>query len=388
MHIAYDAAPLLKKHKGGVGFAQADAVLSLSRAHPKDRFSLLYFSLRTPKKKRGRLAPYLRPNVELVPCPFYSGRLYRSLYGLFPVPFSLFFPRRADVTHCFDFLIPPGVRGKTVVSVPDTAYIHYPDSVPPLKRLLLRFNMPASLSRADVVLTASEYMREELIEHYGIDEKKVRVVYTSVDTARFSPNLDLARIHHVCESYGIRGEYILYMGATSPRKNLLRLIDAYAALLPKLGENPPKLVLAGKRGLRYERLEKKVARRGLKKHVVFCGYVSERDKPYLLCGARLFAFPSLSEGVGAPVLEAMACGVPVLTAAVGALPEVCADGAFFVDPKSTAQIREGLWQLLCDERLRFDVISRAQRRISDPCFSRAQNAERLYRIYSELCEKK
>lgn len=387
MHIAFDAAPLVKKQKSGVGFAQADAVLSLSRTHPKDRFSLLYFSLRAPKKKRGYLASYLLPNVELVACPFYTGRFYRATNGLFPLPFSMFFPRRADVTHFFDFIIPPGVKGKKVVSVPDTAYLHYPESVSPLKRLLLKWNMRSSLSRADRVITASAYMHDELVEYYGIAPEKVRVIYNSLDATRFHAGLDPARAAHVARRYGIEGDYILYMGALEPRKNLARLIDAYADLVSKMGDRAPRLVLAGRRGFRHEHLEKHVAARALEERVIFCGYVEEKDKPYLLCGARLFAFPSLSEGVCAPVLEAMACGTPVLTSAVAALPEVCADAPYYVDPESVTKIRDGLWSLLTDETLRNTCIERGLSRAAEPIFSREKNAEKLYGVYCELCEK-
>lgn len=384
MHIAYDAAPLVKKQKSGVGFAQADAVLTLSRVKPQDRFSLLYFSLRAPKKKRGYLARYLLPNVELVSCPFYTGRFYRATNGLIPLPFSMFFPRRADVTHFFDFLIPPGVRGKCVVSVPDTAYLHYPESVSPLKRLLLKWNMRSSLTRADRIITASEYMRQELVSYYGIAASKVRVIYTSVDTARFRADLEPVKIAHVCENYGIRGEYILYMGALEPRKNLSRLIDAYADLVYKMGDEAPQLVLAGRRSFGFEHLERKVARRGLSDRIVFCGFVAEKDKPYLLCGARIFAFPSLSEGVGAPVLEAMACGTPVLTSNTSALPEICADGALFVNPESVGDIRDGLHRLLLDPAFCEELCERALDRLLDGTFDRVQNAEALYRVYREL----
>ena len=295
----------------------------------------------------------------------------------------MFFPRRADVTHFFDFLIPPGVRGKTVVSVPDTAYLHYPESVSPLKRLLLKWNMRSSLRRADRILTASEYMREELLAYYGIPAEKVRVLYNSVDTARFKSDLDPARVLHMRETYGIGGEYILYMGALEPRKNLSRLVDAYARLCRRHGD-VPKLVLAGRRGFRHEHLERKVTRLGLTDSVIFCGYVAERDKPYLLAGARLFAFPSLSEGVGAPVLEAMACGTPVLTSDRGALPEICGDGALFVDPEETDSIYEGLVTLLFYEEKRLAIAANGVERTKDVRFSRTQNAEELYRIYQEL----
>lgn len=386
MHIAYDAAPLVRKQKGGVGLNQAQAILSLSRAHPQDRFSLLYFSLRRPKKKRAYLAPYLRSNVDLVPCPFYTGHFYRATYGIFPLPFSLFFSRRADVTHFFDFLIPPGVHGKKVVSVPDTAYLHYPESVSPVKRLFLKWNMRSSLARADRIITASEYMRTQLIEYYGTDPERVRVIQNPVDTSRFRPDLDPAKISHIKECYGIDGEYILYMGALEPRKNLSRLLDAYADLVPRLGERLPKLVICGRRGFGAEHPEKKAERRALGSRVLFCGYVAEKDKPYLLSGAKCFVFPSLSEGVGAPVLEAMACGVAVLTSNVAALPEICGDAALLIDPHSTPEIRDGLYRLLTDEDLRGQYAARGISRASLEIFSRANSTKCLYQVYQELCE--
>ncbi|MBQ2252577.1 MAG: glycosyltransferase family 4 protein, partial [Clostridia bacterium] len=262
-----------------------------------------------------------------------------------------------------------------------------PESVSPLKRLLLKWNMRSSLSRADCIVTASAYMENELVEYYGIFKEKVRVIHHSIDPTRFHPNLDPARAAHICRRYGVDGDYILYMGALEPRKNLARLIDAYAVLVERMGDKAPRLVLAGRRGFRHEHLEKHVASCQLEDRVVFCGYVAEKDKPYLLRGARLFAFPSLSEGVCAPVLEAMACGTPVLTSHVAALPEVCDDAPLYVDPESTDSIRDGLFALLTDDALRETCIERGLLRASSPIFSREKNAEKLYGVYRELCEK-
>ncbi len=386
MHIAYDAAPLVTKQRSAVGIAQAEAVLSLSRSHEADRFSLLYFSLRSPKKKRGHLAPYLRENVQLSPCGFYSGRLYRTLYGILPLPFSMFFKKRADVTHFFDFLIPPGVKGKCVVSVPDTSYLHDPTFISRSKRLFLKWNMRRSLSRADRIITHSESMKRELMEYYGIREEKLRVIAHSVDTQRFHANLEGAKIAHVRERYHLPERYLLYMGAIEPRKNLSRLVDAYAQLVTKMGRDLPVLVVAGRGGFRHELLRRKVERLGLSDRIRFCGYVAERDKPYLLCGAECFLFVSLMEGFGLPVLEAMSCGVPVLTSAIPAMEEVCGGAALLCDPTSTASIKEGLWTLLNNESLRGEYARKGFERAGLEQFSRTYTCEQLYNVYRELVE--
>lgn len=383
MNIGYDATPLLSEEKTGIGFVQSAAVTTLSAAHKADRFSLCYFCLRGAKKKRGYLAAYLRENVTLSPCTFFDGGLYRLLYGFLPLPYSLFFRRRMDITHFFNFLVPPGVRGKTVATVHDTAFLVYPDTVRTRTRLLLKWNMRRSLRRADRVVTVSEFTRDELTRFYGVAPEKVRVIHNCVDSARFRADLSEKEIARRKSAYRLPEEYLLYVGTLEPRKNLVRLVEAYAAFRQKHRE-APALVLAGRNGWMYESIYQKVEELGLQDSVHFPGYVDEKDKPYLIAGAKIFVFPSLYEGFGIPVLEAMACGVPVLTSNTSSLPEVCENAALLVAPQDSDAIAKGLARLYTDEALREQLIERGLARAALPEFTKEFSAEALYQVYLEL----
>jgi len=150
--------------------------------------------------------------------------------------------------------------------------------------------------------------------------------------------------------YGIRGDYLLYLGTLQPRKNLVRLVEAFAYLQPRPAAL--QLVLAGQKGWLYDELFARVGSLGLGDHVVFAGYVAEDDKAALLSGALSLVYPSLYEGFGMPVLEAMACGTPVLTSNVSSLPEVAGDAALLVDPLDVNAIAAGISRLMTDADLR------------------------------------
>jgi glycosyltransferase involved in cell wall biosynthesis len=156
--------------------------------------------------------------------------------------------------------------------------------------------------------------------------------------------------------YAIPGPYILFMGRLQPRKNLVRLIEAFARLASD--RSNLSLVLAGPAGWLAEPIHARVRELGLEGRVLFPGYVAETDKAALISGAQVFAYPSLYEGFGFPVLEAQACGVPLLAGTISSLPEVVGDGGLLVNPLDTSAIATGLARLLDDVDLRHDLIAR------------------------------
>jgi glycosyltransferase involved in cell wall biosynthesis len=163
-------------------------------------------------------------------------------------------------------------------------------------------------------------------------------------------------IERVKARYGIRGDYILYVGTLQPRKNLRRLLKAYAMVQKR--DETPCLVIAGRKGWLYDQIFQQVERLGLETEVIFPGYVPQDDLPTLLSGACFFVFPSLYEGFGLPVLEAMACGTPVLCSNVSSLPEVAGNVALLVDPLDVESMAEAMNRLLQDEGLRAQLVER------------------------------
>lgn len=179
----------------------------------------------------------------------------------------------------------------------------------------------------------------------------------------------------------IEGEYFLYLGTIEPRKNLERLIEAYHIFTQKV-KDAPKLVLAGGKGWLYDSIFAKVTELKLDKQVIFTKYVPSEDMNPLMCGALAFVFPSVYEGFGMPPLEAMACGVPVLSSDAASLPEVTGDCAVICDAYSAESISDGLFRLYSDENLRKELSVKGLERAKG--FTWERSAEILYNVYREL----
>jgi glycosyltransferase involved in cell wall biosynthesis len=241
---------------------------------------------------------------------------------------------------------------RSVVTVHDLGYLYYPEAHRLLDRLYLDLSTRYNARAATHLIADSSATQRDLIERYGTKPDKITVIYPGYDKATFQPVRDEEAIEAVKAKYDIAGDYILFVGTLQPRKNLTRLIEAYW----KLEAGSWKLVIAGKKGWLYEEIFQQVERLGLAGRVVFTDYVPEGDLPTLLSGARLFVFPSLYEGFGLPVLEAMACGTPVVCSNTSSLPEVAGDAAVLVDPLDVKGLAMAMERVLSDEELRAGLI--------------------------------
>jgi glycosyltransferase involved in cell wall biosynthesis len=377
--IAFDALPLMGRMTG-IGYCEAGQVSAMTAMHPEDAFTLNYFAMRHLNDRKADIQPYLRENVRAkhVFCHPY---LYRLVSTFLPLPYRWFFGKKVDVTHFFNYIVPPFVHGKTVVTVHDMVYRAYPETVRGRTRHMLDLGLVSSMRRADCIVTDSEFSKTEIIKYYPEFSGKIRVVPCGVDMQKFHPEQDAAKIAAMREAYGIPEEYFLYLGTLEPRKNLERLIDAYAAFA-KNHENPPALVLAGGKGWLYDGIFARVQELGLEQNVLFTQYIDAHDLCALLSGALAFTFPSLYEGFGMPPLEAMACGTPVLVSDAASLPEVTGDCAVIVKADSTASIADGLERLYTDEALRRRLSVQGRERAEG--FSWERSARMLYEIYEEI----
>jgi len=264
----------------------------------------------------------------------------------------------------------------SVVTVHDLGYRCYPAAHRSLDRLYLDLSTRYHVRVAAHILADSQATRDDLIREYGADPARITVVYPGVDETLRRVD-DPAAIAAVCAKYGISGEYVLYVGTLHPRKNLVRLIEAFSALKYKA----LKLVIAGQKGWLYDRIFARVRELGVEPRVLFPGYVADADLPALLSGARVFAFPSLYEGFGFPVLEAMACGVPVVCSNVSSLPEVAGDAALLVDPLDTGAWTTALERALTDEELRAELTTRGYAQVRRFSWQRA--AEETLKVLEE-----
>jgi glycosyltransferase involved in cell wall biosynthesis len=242
--------------------------------------------------------------------------------------------------------------------------------------------MRVSARKASKIIAISENTKKDIIDYFGIDEEKIRVIYLGVDR-QFSPQPDMDEVG-VLSKYNLPSGYILSVGTLEPRKNLIRLINAYK-MVASSGEPVPKLVIVGGQGWGDEELGKVVRESGLIDLVILTGYVPDEDLPALYRNTTVFVYPSLYEGFGLPPLEAMACGTPVITSNVSSLPEVVGDAAILIDPYNTTEIAQAIASVLKDkelrERLRMNGLARSN------LFSWDKTARETLKLYQEVIEE-
>jgi glycosyltransferase involved in cell wall biosynthesis len=241
---------------------------------------------------------------------------------------------------------------RSIVTIHDLGYLYFPEAHPPRQRWYLDRSTRWHTATAAHLLADSAATKRDLVERYHADPDKITVAYPGLDPAikRVTDPSEIARVR---ANYNVEGDYLLYLGTIQPRKNLQRLIEAFY----QLPTANCQLLLAGKPGWYSEQLLQLANDR-----VKFIGYVDAADKNALLSGATAFVFPSLYEGFGFPVLEALACGVPVLCSNTSSLPEVAGDTAVMVNPLDVDDIVRGLQEVTTNEDLRKTLIERGYQR--------------------------
>ncbi|GIV76001.1 MAG: glycosyl transferase family 1 [Litorilinea sp.] len=264
--------------------------------------------------------------------------------------------RRPDVlfvpSHVIPWLWPSRLLPAAVVTVHDLGYHYFPQAHPLFQRLYLQVSTRWNVRVASRVIAVSQATAQDLVRLYGVEPGRIRVIH---EAPMPLPPASPAQQEAVRRRYGLVRPYALYVGTLQPRKNLARLVEAYARLWQQQPV-PWDLVLAGGEGWLHRELQRLVERAGLAGHIHLTGYVPQAELPALLQGAYFFCFPSLFEGFGLPVLEAQSCGVPVMSANRSALPEIAGDAALYVDPMDVDAMAEAMLQLSQDEALRQRLI--------------------------------
>lgn len=335
MRVAIDATPLLLRSAGVKTYvyewirhlrrlASGDAVLAFPFLGAVDGYS-------HEKSVVGRTQTLLR--LALV---------HAANHSRLPL-LDLVCPR-VDVFHASHQLYNPPRRCKLTATVYDMTCWIVPETHPPWNIKGSRRFAESVLRRADGLIAISESTRADAIRILNLPEEKIEVIYPGIPEAYFRVTSGEATA--AAERYGLSRPYILFVGTVEPRKNLDALLDAWQLLAPSLRDEF-EMVVAGPAGWAPPET---VAR--LRSRARYLGYVPEADLPAITAGAAVFVYPSLYEGFGFPVAQAMAAGVPVVTSNVSSLPEVTAGAALLVDPRSPAEIRTALERLLSDPELR------------------------------------
>ncbi len=273
-------------------------------------------------------------------------------------------------------------RLRRVVTFHDVTFLLLPRRYPLLRRLYMEGVTRAAARVADAIITPSQAVRLDVIHRLGVPEERV-VAIPEAAGPRFVPIEDAEALGHIRSKYRLASRYILSVGSLEPGKNRARLIRAYAQLRSEGIDCP--LAVAGQPAWHYEGDFELVRRLGLDEQVRFLGYVPDDDLPAIYSGATLLAFPSLYEGFGLPVLEAMACGTPVIAANVSATAEVAADAALLVDPRDVAVLAGAMGRLLSDERLQADLRARGLARAKQ--FSWQRTARETLSLYEAVAAR-
>ena len=258
-------------------------------------------------------------------CSLFPYGVYRRIWSYAPIKYNFLFRRNADIYQFFNFVIPPNIPGKVITTIHDLTYILYPNTMDTSNRKRLEKDMKSTVKRADYIITISESSKRDIIKYLDVEENKIQVIYPGVDEI-YGKVLNNDEITTVKKKYEIDGKYLLYLGTLEPRKNIETIVRAYD-LFNKSNKDNIKLVLAGKKGWLYDSIFKLVKEFGIENNVIFTDYIDDEDKPPLYQGAEVFLFPSLYEGFGIPVIEAMASRTPVITSNSSSLPEVSGEAA-------------------------------------------------------------
>ncbi len=284
-----------------------------------------------------------------------------------------------DVFHSSDVLLWHQPGALNVVTLYDLTALVLPEYHTAETRELQQHKLRFAREEADVVVVPSEATRRDVVTHLGIPPARVRVVYGGADSA-FRPLKDREKVARALAPLGLQpGGYILHVGTIEPRKNLARLVAAYGLVRRMLPPPLPDLVLVGTTGWQFQEVFDRVRALGLEQAVRFVGRVDANLLPAIYNGALLFVYPSLYEGFGLPVVEAMACGVPVVTSSTSSLPEVVGDAGLLVEPRDVGALAEGLAGLLRDPERRAALAAAGLRRAASFTWERA--ATKMRQVY-------
>ncbi len=390
----------------GIGRYTRELMRALLAMPAPHTYSLFY-----ARRQRIDHSNFQLPTSNLHHLPFHDKWLMR-LWQRFrlPIPVELIVGK-VDLFHSPDFTLPPTLPGvPTLLTVHDLSFVRDPDSAWPSLRAFLNKAVPRSVQRATHVLADSLATKNDLIELFGTPAEKITVLYSGVE-ARFAPVRDQVEIDRVCAKYHLPRPFILSVGTLQPRKNYARLIEAFAELIKHPERSPSGakskdasvgdgasfdstsfrsgrltsdyyLVITGGKGWMYESIFEQVKSLGLENRVHFPGFVDDADLPTLYSAANLFAYVSLYEGFGLPLLEAMACGTPVIASNVSSLPEVVGDVGLQVDPRDVADVTRALRTMIEQSDVRATSIAAGLDRARTFTWEKA--ARELLAIYDHI----
>ncbi len=302
----------------------------------------------------------------------------RKMWTQFTLPISLFLGKKPDVFFTPSHYAPRFSPVPTVISVMDLSFIRFPDLFAKKDLYQLKNWTSYSVKNAKKVLTISEFSKNDIINEYKKEKNDVIVTYPGI-----KPNLDLKRkenMNDLSKKFGINKEYILFVGTLQPRKNIERLIEVFSKI-----DKDMLLIIVGKKGWLYEDILKAPEKFGVSDKVKFLDFVEDSELPLLYKNALCFVLPSLYEGFGLPVLEAMKNGCPVITSNVSSLPEAGGDAAMYFNPEDSEDIAKAIKKVVNDKNLREEMVKKGFLQVKK--FSWEKTAKQTLKVLEEVASK-
>lgn len=349
MRIGINALYLLPGKVGGTEIFIRNLVRSIAEVDSSNEYFIFI-----NRESRG-VFDGTGPNFTVVECPINAtSRPVRILWEQLVLPFQLK-RRRIDVLYNAGMTAPFICPSVSLVVIYDLQHVNQPQNFPRYYLFFLRSIIYLSARTSEGIITISNHVKDDIVKHYRIPPEKVFVTYSAADLSSFCPR-DEEEVGRVREKYELPDRFVLYIASSLPHKNYRRLIEAFAELNRR--DKGLKLVLIGARDYGAEVIRGTIKEMGLEKEVVFLGWLPFEDLPPIYCASSVFVFPSLHEGFGIPIIEAMACGVPVVCSGIEPLIEVAGGAAHHVDPESVESIAEGIRAVLEDSSLRDDLVAK------------------------------
>jgi glycosyltransferase involved in cell wall biosynthesis len=371
MRIGIDATPLPTQPVGAGNYI-IQLIGALERLESVHEFIIFH-----QKGGRAWFSDLERPGFRFILLPD-RRPAFRLVWEQFAFPI-LVRKFRLNVLHSLHYTMPFIKPCPAVVSFHDMTFFLYPELHTRSKRLFFPLAMRASVKRADMLVVPSDSTRRDALRLLKIAPEKVLTVPLGVND-NFRPQKDERLLLEIRRKYDLPDRFILYVGLIEPRKNLPSLINAYDCLR-KRGIDLP-VVIAGRRGWQVEEVTRMVEALHLTAHIHFSGYIEPQDLPMVYNLADLFVYPSLYEGFGLPVLEAMACGTPVVTSAISSMPEVVGDAGLLVPPREIEPLANAMHSLLVDRALREQLSERGLERAAH--FTWERTAAEMLNVYQTV----
>ncbi len=352
MRIAVNTRLLLKDKLEGIGVFSLETLQRITRQHPEHQFIFFFDRDYDPEFIfSGNITP-----VKLFP----QARHPLLFYWWFEYAVARALKKfKADLFLSPDGYIPLSSPVTSVAVIHDLNFEHHPENLPFAARNYYRYFFPKFARRADRIATVSAFSKQDIMTHYGIPAEKIDVVYNGAGD-KFRP-LDLNEKQAVRIKYSGGAEYFVFVGSLQPRKNIARLLEAYEQFREAEGKEI-KLLLAGEKRWWTSEMESVYEHMHYRKDVVFTGRLPAAEVAGVLGAASVLIYVPCFEGFGIPILEAMACDVPVITSGITSMPEVAGDAALYADPFSASSITAALHKLVSDEKLRETLVSKGRLR--------------------------